>query len=90
MKRACVFAGISLLSMVAAGCADPLMKKSELPDKIDFSGGTVDVQPVVPAAPSTEPAHVASAFPATAPIEVPTTRPEPTLSAPVPPPATQP
>ena len=47
--------GAIALSVVAVGCADPLMRKSQLPQTIDYSGG------------GSSPGRVFVALPATAP-----------------------
>lgn len=55
IARAAGVAPALLALTFAAGCADPLMRKSNLPEKIDFSGGG-SPPPVAVRAPETGPA----------------------------------
>jgi hypothetical protein len=48
--------GTALLALVlGGGCADPLMRRSQLPDTIDYSGGDTHQAPALPTQPATAP-----------------------------------
>jgi hypothetical protein len=54
--RALALAGTGLLSLaLAGGCADPLMRRSQLPETIDYSGGDTHQAPALPTQPATAP-----------------------------------
>lgn len=85
------FAGAGVVwLLLAGGCADPLMRRSQLPETIDYSGGDNHQAPALPTQPATAP---------TAEILKPASLPATPTTAPVPPtqpidsgaaPATQP
>ena len=51
--RASALAATVLL--LTAGCADPLMRRSQLPETIDYSGGDTHQAPALPTQPATAP-----------------------------------
>ncbi len=92
--------GAALLWLaLAGGCADPLMRRSQLPETIDYSGGDNRQAPALPTQPATAPtAEILkpASLPAT-PASIPATSPLPAESPATPPtqpaeavPATQP
>ena len=59
-RRPLALAGTGLLSLAFAGalvggCADPLMRRSQLPETIDYSGGDNHQAPALPTQPATAP-----------------------------------
>ena len=82
--------GPGLLSLIlVGGCADPLMRRSQLPETIDYSGGDNHQAPALPTQPVTAPTAeilkpaslpatpttVPAMPPATVPTETPATQP---------------